>query len=107
VGVEALGLEKELVLGLVGKLDDLVFDGGAIARADAVIWPLYMAERCTFSRMMRSVSGVVKAMWQLTCGCAMALGAEAEGRGIGVAGLLLEARPSRWCGRRGAAACRS
>jgi hypothetical protein len=27
-----------------------------------------MAERCTFSRMILSVSGVVKAMWQLICG---------------------------------------
>ena len=36
-----------------------------------------------------------------------ALGAEAEGRGIGVAGLLFETATSRWCVRRDAAACRS
>ena len=30
----------------------------------ASIWPVYMGERWTFSRMRRSVSGVVCAMWQ-------------------------------------------
>jgi hypothetical protein len=35
VGVQAFGLEEELVLRLVGKLDDLVFDRRAVARADA------------------------------------------------------------------------
>ena len=39
VGVEAFRLKKELVLGLVGKLDDLVFDGRAIARSDALDLP--------------------------------------------------------------------
>ena len=59
----------------------------------AWICPEYMGERETFSRMMRSVSGVVKAMWQETWRCGQLRGAEAEGRGIGVAGLLCEARP--------------
>ncbi len=36
---------------------------------------------------------MVKAMWQLICGWTMLLGAEAERRGIGVAGLLLEGLP--------------
>jgi hypothetical protein len=35
VGVEAFGLEEELVGELVGEADDLVFDGRAVARADA------------------------------------------------------------------------
>ena len=35
VGVEAFGLEEELVGGFVGEADDFVFDGGAVARADA------------------------------------------------------------------------
>src|SRR5207244_1189261 len=36
VGVKAFGLEEELMLRLVRKLDDLVFDGGAVAGADAL-----------------------------------------------------------------------
>ena len=36
MGVEALGFEIELVGVLVGKLDDLVFDRGAVARAGGV-----------------------------------------------------------------------
>ena len=35
VRVQALGLEEDLVRGLVGKLDDLVFDGRAVPRTDA------------------------------------------------------------------------
>jgi hypothetical protein len=34
VGVEAFGFEEELVASFVGEADDLVFDGGAVARAD-------------------------------------------------------------------------
>ena len=45
------------------------------------ICPEYMAERCTFSRMRRSVSGVVKAMWQLTCGCTIFLVRKLKGVG--------------------------
>ena len=36
VGIEAFGLEEELVLRLVRELDDFVFDGRAVARADAL-----------------------------------------------------------------------
>ena len=39
VGVESFGLEKELVLQLVRKLDDLVFDGRAVARPDRLDLP--------------------------------------------------------------------
>ena len=31
------------------------------------ICPVYIGDRCTFSRISRSVSGVVCAMWQLIC----------------------------------------
>ena len=39
MSVEAFGFEEELVLFLVGEADDLVFDRGAVARADGVNLP--------------------------------------------------------------------
>ena len=64
------------------------------------IWPEYMAERCTFSRMMRSVSGVVKAMWQLICGWTIVFVRKLKGVGSASPGCSSNAsqrmvRPSR------------
>ena len=94
VGVEALGLEEELVMRLVGKLDDLVFDGRAVARADGLdLAGVHGRAMHVFAddakRLRRGVGDVAA---DLAAG-AILPGAEAEGRGIGVAGLLLEARP--------------
>ena len=36
IGVQALGLEEDLVAGLIRELDDLVLDGRAVARTDAL-----------------------------------------------------------------------
>ena len=44
VRVQAFGLEEELVRRLVGKLDDLVFDRRAVARADGL-----GSGRCTWA----------------------------------------------------------
>jgi hypothetical protein len=43
VVIEAFGLEEDLVGRAVGEADDLVLDRGAIARADALDAPEYMA----------------------------------------------------------------
>ena len=94
VGVEAFGLEEELVLGLVGKLDDLVFDGRAIARADALdlagIHGRAMDVLADDAERLRRGEGDVAADLRLDD----LFGAEAEGRGIGVAGLLFEGVPA-------------
>ena len=91
--VEAFGLEEELVLLLVGEADDLVFDRRAVARADGVDLPrVHRRARDVFAddaqRLRRGVGDVAAdlALGNLA-------GAEAEGRRLGVAGLLLEARP--------------
>ena len=107
VGVEAFGLEEELVLGLVRELDDFVFDGGAVARADALdaagvhgrAVDVFADEA---ERLRRGEGNVATDL-----GLDDLLCPEAEGSGIGVAGLLFERVPVGWCGRRGAAGCRS
>ena len=91
MGVEALGFEVELVGVLVGKLDDLVFDGGAVARAGGVdlaavhgrAMDVLADDAMGFRRGVGDVAGDL--------GLGDAAGAEAEGRGIGVAGLRLKA----------------
>ena len=55
--------------------------------------PEYMAERCTFSRMRRSVSGVVKAMWQLICGWTIFLVRKLKGVGSASPGCSSKAFP--------------
>ncbi len=93
VGVEAFGLEEELVLRLVGELDDLVFDGRAVARADALdaagIHGRAVHVFADEAQRLRRGEGDVAADLRLDD----FLGAEAEGRGIGVAGLLFERLP--------------
>ncbi len=93
VRVQALGLEEELVLRLVGELDDLVFDGWAIARADALdaarVHGRAVHVLADEAQRLRRGEGDVAAdlrLHDLLC-------AEAEGRGIGVAGLLFERLP--------------
>ena len=93
VRVQAFGLEEDLVDGLVGKLDDLVFDGRAVARADGLdlsavhgrAMNVFADDAARFFRGEGDVAGHL-ALRDLLC-------AEAEGRGIGVAGLKLESRP--------------
>ena len=93
VGVEAFGLEEELVLRLVRELDDLVFDGRAVARADALDAPGVHGRAVDVladeAERLRRGEGDVAGDLRLND----LLGAEAEGRGIGVAGLLFERLP--------------
>ena len=93
VRVQALGLEEELVLRLVRKLDDLVFDRRAVARADALdaarVHGRAMHVLANEAQRLRRGEGDVAADLRLND----LLGAEAEGRGIGVAGLLFEDLP--------------
>ena len=93
VGVEAFGLEEELVLRLVRELDDLVFDGRAVARADALdaagVHGRAMDIFADEAQRLRRGEGDVATDLRLND----LLGAEAEGRGIGVAGLLFERLP--------------
>ena len=94
VRVEALGLEEELVLRLVRELDDLVFDGGAVARADAFdaagVHGRAMDVLADEAQRLRRGEGDVAADLRLHD----LLRAEAEGRGIGVAGLFFERVPA-------------
>ncbi len=95
VRVQAFGLEEELVRGLVGKLDDLVFDRRAIARSDGLNLAavhrravhVLADDAMRFRRGPRDVAGHLRVVMR------DALGAEAEGRGIDIAGLHLESRP--------------
>jgi len=62
VRVQALRFEEELVLELLRELTICLQSTGNSAGRMDCIWPLYMGERWTFSRMMRWVSSVVEAM---------------------------------------------
>ena len=101
VSVEALGLEEELVRGLVGETDDLVFDGGAVARADAfdlasehgAAVDVGLDEGEGFGGGCRDVAGDLAEGRNPGCFAVLRRGAEAEGGGVGVAGLGLKARP--------------
>ena len=64
MGVEAFGLEEELVGGLVGEADDLVLDGGAVARADGLdLAGVHGAAVDVLADQAQGL-GVVRAMWQ-------------------------------------------
>ena len=93
--VQAFGFEEELVRGLVGKLDDLVFDRRTISRADGL--NLAAVHGRTMDVLaddaMRFRRGPGDVARHLRVVMSDALGAEAEGRGIDVAGLKLELRP--------------
>ena len=84
VRVQALGLEEELVHLLVGKLDDLVFDRRAIARADRLDLPAVhgRAVHVLADDAMRLRRGERDVARHLLVVMRDALGAEAERRGI-------------------------
>ncbi len=90
---EAFGFEEELVLRLVGEANDLVLDGGAVARADG----LDLAG--VHGRAVDVAADDVEGFGG--CGGDVAgdlakrdvLGAEGERGWVGVAGLLFEAGP--------------
>ena len=95
VGIQALGLEEKLVRQLVGELHDLVLDRRAVSRADgldlAAIHGRAVDVLADDAVRLRGREGDVAR--HLAVVVRDAAGAEAEGRGIGVAGLGLEARP--------------
>ena len=80
---------------LVGKFDDLVFDRRAIARPDGLDLPaihrravhVLADDAVGFGRGPRNVAGNLRVVMR------HALGAEAEGSGVGIARLHREARP--------------
>src|SRR5260370_2284738 len=92
--VQPFGFEKELVLQLIGKLDDLVFNARAVARADGL----------DLSRVHRRAMDVLRDnAVRLRCregdvaGHLPRLdicGTEAERRTVGIARLHLKARPA-------------
>ena len=94
MGVQAFGFEEDLVRGLVGKLDDLVFDGRAVARPDRLNLPavhgravdVFADDAVGLRRGLGDVAGHLDRVRD-------ALGTEAERRRIGVAGLRLKPRP--------------
>ena len=98
--VETFGLEEELVLLLVGKPDDLVFDRRAVARADGLDLPgVHRRAQDVFAddpeRLRRSV-----AMWQEICRCGISRVRKLKGVGSaspGCSSNLLQSmvRPSR------------
>ena len=95
VRVQALGLEEKLVRRLVGKLDDLVLDRGTISRSDrfdlAAVHGRAMDVLADDAVGFRG--GERDVARHLAVGVGDPAGAEAEGRGVGIAGLRLEARP--------------
>src|SRR5579859_6670110 len=93
VGVEALGLEKNLVTWFIRKFDDLVFDGRAVARADAL--DLAAIERGTMNIGLQNAARLGGGVADVT-GDLRAVDSfrqERKRRGLGIAGLGLELRP--------------
>jgi len=94
VSVQALRLQEELMLRLVRKLDDLVFDGGAIARAYALNLPgIHCRPVDVFAndaKRFRRSKGDVAADLRLH----NLPGAKAKRSGIRVARLLLKSCPA-------------
>src|SRR6185437_13657517 len=95
VGVQALGLEKKLVRGLVRKLDDLVLDRWAIAGANRLnLAAIHGRAVHVFAddamRFRRSPRNVARHLRIMVCDPPSA---KAEGGGIGIAGLNLEFGP--------------
>src|SRR5580704_7756146 len=93
VRVQSLGLEEELVLRLVGKLDDLVFDRWAITRTDGLNLPRVHRRTGDIlandaQRLRRGVRDVARnlALRELA-------GAKTERSGIGITGLRFETAP--------------
>ena len=95
VSVQPFGLEEELVHFLVGELDDLVFDRGAVARADRLdltavhrrAVDVLADDAMGLGRGPGDVAGYLRIVMRYP------LGAEAEWSGIFVTWLEREARP--------------
>src|SRR5579859_164377 len=91
--VQSLGFEKELVLQLVGKLDDLVFDAGAVARTNGFDLAgihrgaMYILGNNAV-RLCCSEGDVTRHLLLLDF-----FGAKTERRRVGIARLQLKARP--------------
>src|SRR5947209_11563693 len=75
------GSRKNWCWVLSGNLTTLSSIDGQYRGPTPEICPEYIAERCTFSRISCSVSGVVNAMWQLTWGCTIFLVRKLNGVG--------------------------
>src|SRR5690242_7548812 len=93
--VQPFGLKEKLVLELVGKLHDLVFDGWTISWSDGLNLPAVhrRAVHVLANDSVRFLGGEGDIARYLAVVMRDALGPETEGRGIVVAGLLLKARP--------------
>ena len=109
VRVQAFGFEEELVRVLVGKLDDLVFDRRAVARADGLDLAavhgravhVFANDAVSLRRGAGDVAGHLRVVMR------DALGAKAERAWDRRRRAAPRTATSRWCARRGAAACRS
>src|SRR5258708_2082483 len=91
--VQTFRLQKELVRSLVRELDDLVFDAGAVTRANALDLPgIHRRAMHVFAddamRFRGGESDIARHLLLRDLFCA-----EAERRGIGIAGLGFESRP--------------
>ena len=95
VGVQAFGFEEELVSFFVGKLGDLVFDRGAVARADGLDLSAVhgRAHQVLAQDAVRLRRGEGDVAGHLRVVVRDLLGAEAERRRVVVAGLHRELRP--------------
>src|SRR5579864_4791500 len=91
--VQAFRLKKELVRGLIWKLDDLVFNAGTITRTNTLDLPgihgravyVFRDDAVRLRRSERDIAGHLL-LCDLLC-------AEAERRGIGVSRLNLKSLP--------------
>ena len=105
--VETFRLEENLMAVALAEADDLVLDRGAIARAAALDLPGIhrRAMHIGPDDRVRRLGGAGDAALDLRV--LDPLGQHRERLRRLVAGLHLAGSPSRWCGRRAAAACRS
>ena len=82
VGIEAFGLQKDLMAGLVGEAHDLVLDRRAVARPRAV--DLAGEYRCPVEIVANDTVGQSArfgVMWQGTCGTPMTSVSQENGTG--------------------------
>ena len=95
VRVQALGLKKKLMRLLVWELDDFVFDGGAVPRANRLNLPAVhrRAMHIFADDAMRFLGGEGNVAGHLPVMMRHTLGTKTKRRGIGIAGLYCETRP--------------
>src|SRR5262249_5811991 len=93
VRVQALGFQEKLMRGFIGELDDLVFDAWAIPRTNAL--NLAGVHRRTMHILANDAMRLLRSEGDIARDLLLSdpASAEAEGRGIVIAGLHLEARP--------------